>query len=246
MHFKPDDFLSAGFLITHRYARPAFASPDLLPAYLISASPCLAAFVPDTWCLAWTGDTEEQRRQKAAVFGLSDSKRELLTALVTTRFDKSWLWPNVCTSLANALELKEGFLAPREGIVLLELGLHRSFRDTFCLVAEPRPSTPGFAPTGRQGVHEMILKDRPILATGSPLGFEPLVFDQALSCSWLCNGLETVMHRDLNLTPNEHGLIAGFEEARRGVAHIPTVGAEPGLWLPWLLLDHTPATTGGA
>jgi hypothetical protein len=246
MHFKPDDFLSAGFLITHRFERPAFASPDLLPTNLISASPCLADFVPDTWCLAWTGDTEEQRRQKAAIFGLSDSEREMLTALVTTRFDESWLWPNVCTSLANARGLMEVFLAPREGIVLLELGLHRIFRDAFCRAAEPRPSPPGFSPPGRQGVHEMILKDQPILATGIPLGFEPLVFDQALSCTWLCNGLETVIHQDLGLTLNEHSLIAGFEEARRGVAHIPTVVAEPGLWLPWLLLDHTPAMIGRA
>ena len=233
------DFLSAGFFITRRMARPVFNSRDLLPATLVSASPCLADFAPDTWCLAWTGDTEEQRREQAARFGLSDAARRRLTDYATGCFDHSWGWPNACFSLTWAQELISTYLPDAPDLVLLELGLHRGFREAFGTAAEPPPSPPGYAPNGRQGVHEMILKDLPVMASGTPLGFEPLVFNYCLSCSWLCNGLETVMHRDLGLTFNEHGLITDLEAARRVMAHIPNVGAEPGLWLPWLLLDHT-------
>jgi hypothetical protein len=49
--------------------------------------------------------------------------------------------------------------------------------------------------------------------------------------------------RALGIMPNAAGLLADPEEARRAVAYISGdgVGAEPGLWLPWLLIEHTVA-----
>jgi hypothetical protein len=92
----------------------------------------------------------------------------------------------------------------------------------------------------------MILKRRPVLETGTPLGFEPLGFNVGLSCSWMCNGLEVTVNRDLGITPNPLGLISTLSEALQCVAHISQdhVGAEPGLWLPWLLVDHTQELAG--
>ncbi len=126
-------------------------------------------------------------------------------------------------------------------MVVLELGLHQSYVDTFCREAEPAFPKSGFAPTGRQGVHEAILKSNPLNRNGKQLGFEPLVFDYSLSCSWLCNSLDTTVHDALGIRPNTHGLIEDFNAACRCVDFIarPDVGAEPGLWLPWLLIDHT-------
>ena len=72
------------------------------------------------------------------------------------------------------------------------------------------------------------------------LGFEPLVFNGGLSCSWLCNGLETTVAEQLGIRPNASGLISTFEEACRCVEFISRdeIGAEPGLWLPWLVIEH--------
>lgn len=241
MHLDHRDYLTAGFFITKRVKRPTYCSGDLLPDYLLSASPCLGTFIPDTWCIAWTGDTPEFRWEKAAAFGLTEDDLKLLTQFVTPRIEESFKWPNVCSSLAAARELVHGFLAAQPDIVIFELALPQQYADEFRLAAEPPPPQEGFAPWGRQGVHEMILKGQPILGTGNPLGFEPLVFEYSLSCSWLCNGLEVIVHRDLGIAPNPFGFIGSLTEAVRCVAHISRedVGAEPGLWLPWLIVDHT-------
>ncbi|HEU5171320.1 MAG TPA: hypothetical protein VFU46_12320 [Gemmatimonadales bacterium] len=78
-------------------------------------------------------------------------------------------------------------------------------------------------------------------ASGRRLGFEPLVFYHALGCSWLCNGLDRLVARDVGIRPNASGLLADADEAHRAVEYISRddVGAEPGLWLPWLLVEHS-------
>lgn len=244
MNVDSTDFLSAGFFITKRVHRSSYNSPDLLPENLLSASECICTFVPDTWCVAWTGDTPELRWEKAKVFALDPEALARLTDHVTSRFEVSFGWPNVCFSLAAAREIVQGLLTDRKDVVVFELGLHKQFMEAFLKAAEPPPSPPGHAPMGRQGVLEMILKELPLAAGGIPLGFEPLVFYYSLSDSWLCNGLETVFHDRLGLTPNAQGFIASLEEALRGVELLweGKVAAEPGLWLPWLILDHTRST----
>ena len=234
------DFLSAGFLVTREVERPPYLSADLLPSVLVSASSCIAAFAPDTWCIEWTQDTPERRTEDAEAFGLNSGMMRELTAWVTPQFDKTIHWPNVISNLDTANELVERFLVALGDVRVLELALHVTMVNDFCREAEPPPQKPGFAPNGRQGVHEMLLKGN-APRSGTILGFEPLVFDYSLSCSWLCNGLETVTKEALRIEPNEYGLLASFEDAGRCTDHISRddVGAEPGLWLPWLLVDHT-------
>lgn len=241
MHLDRKAFLSAGFLVTKRFQRPAYASSRLLPDYLLSASSCLGTFIPDTWCIDWTGESRELRGEKAKSFGLTDEALQGLMKFVTSRFEKSFFWPNVCASLDAARNIVKSFLPDRTDIVVLELALAQACVKEFCQAAEPQPPKEGVSPQGRQGVYEMILKGRPVLETGIPLGFEPLVFNMGLSCSWLCNGLEVTVNRDLGIAPNPLGLISTLSEALQCVAHISQdhVNAEPGLWLPWLLVDHT-------
>lgn len=235
------DFISAGFLVTREVDRPSHVSAELLPARIVSASGCIAPFVPDTWCIEWTQDGRERRIKCAEAFGLDSQALGDVTAWATPRFDKSFRWPNVNVDLDTAREIVGRFLGALADVKVLELGLHRSMTDDFCREAEPPPQKPGFAAFGRQGVHELILEGKPPTPGGHPLGFEPLVFDGSLSDSWLCNCLETTIERILEIRPNQHGLIAELEQARKCVEYISggDVGAEPGLWLPWLIIDHT-------
>lgn len=240
MSLDASDYFSAGFFLTRKFPRPEWAAAHLLPECLVSASGCLADFIPDTWCLAWTGDSPEFRQEKAASFGLTEAALKALTDFVTAVFEHEIGWPNICYELTTALHLAWTFLQGRDDVLLLEIGLHHSLVEGFCRAAEPPPPEPGYAPWGRQGVHETLLKNRPVLAGGTPLGLEPLVFDRSLSDSWLCNSLERPVREVLGISPNAHGLLATFAEAIRVVDYIsrPDVGAEPGLWLPWLLLVH--------
>jgi len=235
------EYISAGFFVTREMDRPAYVSTELLPARIVSASGCIAPFAPDTWCIEWTHDTQEQRAEGARAFGLESQSLDEITAWVTAQFDKSIRWPNVIIDLETAKELVSRFLIKLPDVKVLELGLHRSMTKDFCQKAEPLPQEPGFAPIGRQGVHEVILEKKSLSTGGYILGFEPLVFNYTLSCSWLCNSLDTQVEQALGVRPNQFGLIDSFEEARKCIEYIShaDIGAEPGLWLPWLVIDHS-------
>lgn len=241
MELQLTEFVSAGFLVTREIDRPSYVSAALLPRRMVSASHCIAQFIPDTWCIGWTQDTQEERAEHAKAFGLESPVLEELTVWITERFDKSVRWPNIISDLETAKELISRFLSNLRDVRILELGLHESMVDRFCHVAEPPPQKPGFAPNGRQGVHEVILEAKLPNREGNILGFEPLVFCWTLSCSWLCNSLDIVIDQALSIKPNHYGFIETFDDACKCVEYISRddVGAEPGLWLPWLMIDHT-------
>ena len=247
MDLQLSDFISAGFFITREVDRPDYLSTDLLPDRLVSASGCICSCMPDTWCIEWTQDSQEARLEDAAAFGLASEELSVIIDWVTPRFGESIRWPNIISELATAQELFQRFLDKVLGVRILELCLHQSMVQEFCTLAEPPPPEPGFAPVGRLGVHEILLEKRPPASGGMVLGFEPLVFDYMLSCSWLCNSLEKELAKALGIKPNQHGLLNSLSEATKGVDHISRddVGAEPGLWLPWLLIDHTTSCKQG-
>jgi hypothetical protein len=234
-------YISAGFFITRLIPRTPYLNSQLLPNELISASRCFAPQIPDTWTIEWTHETDERRVKQANEFYLDESHLSHIITWITSRFGTEIGWPNICFSFDTAQQLVRTFLKHTPHIRVLELGLHQQHVQALCREAEPGPPEPGYAPTGRQGVHEAILQQRPIMASGNVLGFEPLVFEYSLSCSWLCNGLETEIWKQLKITPNVYGLIAAYREAMRCIEYISRddVGAEPGLWLPWLLIDHS-------
>lgn len=238
-------FTSAGFLVTRRVERPDYLSPDLLPEKIISASSCICSFIPDTWAIEWTGDTGESREEEASIFGLESSQLEKVIEWVNPLLNKDIGWPNVCFRLDTAREIKRLFLPSLDDVVIIELALPDSLVDSFKEEAKPSAQDKFAGIFGRQGVYEAVLKGQRASSAGRTLGFEPLVYDGALSCSWLCNGLEKEVRENLGIYPNKQGLIKAFKDAQRCVDYISKeeVGAEPGLWLPWLLIEH-PAKAG--
>ena len=239
-----DAYRSAGFLVTRRLPRPAYSAPDLLPTLIVSASSDIATFVPDVWAIAWCGVDLEDRRAKAALLGIPPERVEGLVAAVTARVADAerYGWPNIALTLDSAWQVAR-LAAPEGGLTVLEIGLAREHLPAFLEASTPPPAPTGSAPFGEAGVRTAVRRELPVLATGRPLGFEPICFDGSLGCSWLCNGLEVTVARELGIRPNAHGLLSDPEEARRAVAYISRddVGAEPGLWLPWLLLEHSSA-----
>lgn len=232
-------YVSAGFVVTRRLPRPEYTS-ELLPPTLVSASPDLATFIPDTWAIAWCGVEPADRRASAAKLGIQASQVDSIVAEVTSLVADSggYGWPNICFTLQAAAVMKR--LAPATDLIVLELALGREHVAGFVAASIPPPSLPGQAAFGEAGVRTGIRRDVVPTGDGCLLGFEPLVFDHALSCSWLCNGLESAVAQELGIHTNDAGLIASADQAARVVGYIsrPDVGAEPGLWLPWLLIEH--------
>jgi hypothetical protein len=81
-------------------------------------------------------------------------------------------------------------------------------------------------------------REQPLAGGGAALGFEPIVLNGGLSCSWLCNGIDRAADHKLGIKTNAFGLIEHREDADRVVQYIREDGAEPGLWLPWLLVRY--------
>lgn len=240
MGWDTSKFVSAGFLITREVDRPSYADQALIPDRIVSASGCIAKFfLPDTWCIDWTNDSETERGNGAQYFGLDAEAANELTQWATAEFDSSVRWPNVILDLEVARELVRRFVPSLPDVRIIELALHSSLLADFIGAAEPPPQQPGFAPFGKQGIHETILEGRGVRG-GVVLGAEPLVFFATLSCSWLCNELETEVANVLGIKPNRYGLIDTWQDAQLAVEHISrdVSDAEMGIWLPWLLVRH--------
>jgi hypothetical protein len=65
------------------------------------------------------------------------------------------------------------------------------------------------------------------------------------SHSWLCNSLERHAFEELGIRPNTDGLLETLEDAQRCCDSIARqeVGAEPGPWLPFALIDYPAASS---
>ena len=236
LHLEREDYLFGGYLVTQRVARPELMSAELLPARLLTASSCLAPFVPDVWALDWTLVTREERERTAGALGIAPGAVPALIEHTTRAFHEGQLgWPNIVKS-SEALVRLMRLLPTTSAWVAVGLGLHRKHLGEFLEGNAPAENH------GAGGVYEMILAESALPPGGAILGYEPLGFEYGGEPhSWLCNGLEKVCSRALGIRPGPSGLLETEDEAERAVAHISRddVGAEPVRWLPWMLVDST-------
>jgi hypothetical protein len=215
-------------------------SAELLPARLLTASNCIASFVPDAWTFQWTRVAQEERLQTASALGIGLEALPVLMKQVTEGENAgSFGWPNVVKSEKALAELAHILPSSPEWVVL-GLGLHRDNRVSF--LRENAPPQGG----GAAGVYEMVTQSLALPLGGTCIGFEPLSFEPGLPPhSWLCNGLETKCFQSLGLRPAPNGLLSTEDDAVRATAHIARLahegGAEPAWWLPWMMLDYTGA-----
>lgn len=233
-------YFFGGYLVTQRVARPEAMSAELLPARLLTASSCIATFVPDAWTLDWVNVTDEQRQKEGAALGLDPATLSMLRSHVTAGFDEGKFgWPNVVKSSDALSGLLELLPRSREWVAL-GLALHRNHAGEF--LEENAPSEG----LGSSGVYDVLVKRTSPPAGGVFLGFELLGFEHGGDPhSWLCNGLEEECFQTLGIRPNANGFLQTESEAERAAAHISRddVGSEPVRWLPWMILDFTGRTS---
>lgn len=190
-------YLSAGYYVTRPAERAAYMSPQL-PDKVLSASGCICDCFPNSWAIAWASVPDEERLEKAAAFGLSASRLPVIVDWATGSFSKDFGWPNSFYSLEAARAARAALLPADRNIVVIGLGLHEADAKEFLKAAEPPAQQPGFAPVGESGIFECVSGGTIIAGGGDFLGFELLAsYLGVLTCSWLCNGLET----ELRLPP---------------------------------------------
>lgn len=222
------EFLAGGYFLTRLIERnDEFMAPDLLPDRIMTLSSCLTHVALEFW---WN----QENVAEAADFGVPSDRRPDLITWYLDQFESRIGAPGVAFSTAVLREFVDRFVPDPSGLVILGCGLDA--KSAARLIRDRR------APPerGEYGVFEMVEKHVPLEEGGTPQGFEVVSYEYGLEHSWLCNSLERDVHEQFGSEPNGRGLLDTFEEAATVADYVnrDDVGAEPGLWLPWLVVQY--------
>jgi hypothetical protein len=243
-----DDPVVAGYFL----ARPAARIDEqndasLVPARIVSASPCLAGpFLPEAWCLSWAVGTDETRAEAAEEVGIpADRVPEIVEWFTAQVASSRAFFPGLLATVEQARELRGLARSRRSDLAVLAMALPRVEVPRLLAASAPPVSPPGFAPTARPGVAEAVERGQALAPGGVALGHEPLTSCPGWcppSCSWLCTGSERGVADALGIRPNELGLLSSAEDAIRVCRwldeDVSPARAEPGPWFPWLLVRY--------
>lgn len=235
------NYISAGYFISVPVARPGFVDSKLMPERFLSLSGCLSDFFPGAWILEWCGTGEPERTRIATNLGMDAAQQRLATAELDDALDDTFGWESVIFSLETARAYRKRYFSAASDAKIFGAALHRDLVAEFVKTGTPPPPKSGESPVAMHGTVHAVSRDLAPAAGGTMLGFEPMAFDQGqLTCSWLCNGLEKVCAEKLQILPNAKGYLEDEQEAARCVELIEAdeTEAEPGLWMPWLLIEY--------
>jgi hypothetical protein len=234
------DVIAAGFLLVKLVPRPEWLSRELLPDEIVSASNCICPQFPGSYAIRWSSDSDETRASRLDEIGLAPARRDEAMDWATDEFEKAFGWPGVFLTLEAARDALARFL-PDSDLVVIGIGLPQQYRERFIGNAMPPPPQPGFSPMGKSGHLVAIESSGPMPPAAAILGYEPLnLMGGQIDHSWLCNGLENYVATNLGIRPGPTGLLQSAAEASQCCEAINRgeVGAEPGLWVPWLLTRY--------
>jgi len=197
------DCALGGYSVVLTRPRPDWARA-VLPDRIISRSRCLVGEFADVWLDAY----REREADMEAVYGQARER----FGLERTAVDKLCRWYqgqelefDVFTALPPAQEIVRSFLAGRSDVAIIGVGLPRAYAQEFVTGGPPQPQNAGFVESFNPVV-DVVRRDQPLAAGGTVLGFEPLVANGGLACSWLCNGLDRDPAEKLGVQTNPHGL----------------------------------------
>ncbi len=237
------DYICGGYFLScpkqSGYNDPPF------PISYLSVSREVRDFVPDSWAIEWVKkyETSEDISKK---FDLAPETLKELTKWATENFDKDFGAWSVIFNLETAQFLKKRFLSHLNDTTIFGIGLHKSLCEDFIKTTTPPEPEPGFAPIGKMGTHVSVKRKTMFAPDGVVLWFEIINHEKVgLSTSWLEVGLEKNAE-EMKISLNEFGLVENFEDALKlsksfdeKTKPFESVMAEPGPWLPWLLVDYS-------
>jgi len=226
--------IAAGFFVTKTVARDANRSPDLLPPWLVSLSGCIAP----SYQVYWGWEVEKCRRE-AVAFGLPEDR---LAELHPWEKAHGITHPNVFHTLHDAREFVAAFLPAQQDVIILGAALPLALTDEFLVDHRQRcyHSQTDTYTDECWGVNLVLATRQPLPDGGEQLGFEMVLFEPHLSCSWLCTRTERDVFNALGIRPNAHGLIETYEDALRVDAWLQEhpERREPGPCYPWLVARY--------
>src|SRR5262249_9773608 len=150
-------------------ARDAGRSPDLLPARLVSLSPCIARSYQVYW-----GWDPVKHCDEALAFGIAEDR---LAGLLAWERRHGISHPNVFPTLDDARPFVAEFLGARDDVLVLGAGLPASLVDAFLQDHEQEIHDAQTDMTRKSswGVPHVLSFGRP-LPDGEPLGFDTVLY----------------------------------------------------------------------
>jgi len=227
---------SGGYFLTMAVDRPEYVTAELLPSRLLSLSDCICDFIPNVWAVEWASVEAEQRVAEALKFNVPSSALPDIVNWTTERMNTGALgWPCVFFSTRDARDFARRFLNVIPDLKLLGIALHTDLVDEFLSEEKPGPSQ------GEPGIYTAISSRKPLEPGGSELGWEVLCYEYGGFHSWLCNSLESDVAKKCGIKPGAAGFIASANDALAAAEYCgrEDVGAEPGFWAPWLVMEYS-------
>ena len=231
------EYIIGGYYLVQGTQRKDWMDENLLPPVFWSVSRCICEIRPDSWVFTWV--TEQTARQRKAMRErLQLGERDFYE--MQARFDRlldddAFGWPNVFLDADLARDFYATYLRHLPDIKLLSIALPDVYWTAFIEETAPPENV------GESGVRRMLGKRQALGASASARGFEVLGFDGAGFHSFVCHSLETDYDTRLQITLGPNGLIEDYEDAVRAAEYtaLDKVGAEPELWRPWLVSEHS-------
>lgn len=220
--------VAGGYFLTRPVPAPDYGEPGLLPETIRTVSGCLARLGFEFW---WS----EENAADAVDFGMAPDQIDDLVAWYLERFERDLGAPTVAFTTAVIRDFLNTFIADPDDLIIL--GCAVTSRDADRIIQSfPTPED-----MGAYGVRTMLERRQPLEPGGAELGFDVLSYEYGLEHSWLCNRLEDDALAELGVSPNPRtGLLDSRQDATAVADWINegSIGAEPGLWLPWLIVEY--------
>lgn len=237
-------YIAAGYFLSRVSGMPD-CTGTVLRSNSLASDHSLRRFFPDSWVLSWCNTLPDERRERAAVFGIPEHEIPELVAWGDAAMGPDFgAWSTFFT-LEGARAAARRWLSRVPDVELWGLGLKSELVSEYCRLTTPPPPQPGYAPIGASGAHAAVCVRGQALARGGVvLGHEILNESRANSF----NSPESLhfdereLFEESDVVLNQAGLIDSFELAlecsRKLDVSRERHPSELTGWLPWLLVRY--------
>jgi hypothetical protein len=228
------NYYSGGYYLVKGCETQEPMNKEILPAMIFSISSCVCKIYPDIWALSWVKNSEEEIEKVKTDLNLDNSGFFELQRYADLLFNSNKFgWPNVFFDINTPGEFYHKYMKDIPHIKLLGIGLSEEYVNKFLEKEKPLHGH------GKPGVYENLSCHK-YMETSKELGFEILGYDSGSFHSFICNRLETDYRDRLNIRLNENGLIESYDDAAHAAEYTmkDDVGAEPALWMPWVIYEY--------
>lgn len=227
-NFLNQNFYLGGYFIVKTVSRADRMNNNVLHELVLSASRCICNFYPDI-DIIWSESKEKKETYRKTLMLDNHSYGEM-ECWINERFKNNFNFPNVFNNYESAVEFHHKFLDGLNDLRIIGIALPNKFRDIFLEEQDDL----------RYGVCKNLSQSLRISLEGTVLGYEILGFEYGGFHSYICNDLEDYYYDKFNFKLNDNGLISTLDEAEifSDYTNEEIEGAEPVLWLPWVLLEY--------